>query len=250
MAFLLLAKPANGFDFFDVLKVVVGVGVLLYAILKQVLEANKKAGKKAAAAGPQAQGGPKPMPAAGGQQADPLRSQVEEFLRRAGQKNQGGQQPPGQRPTSEIELLPIDDGQQPQRRPLVESNRPNAQRKPAAPVSDKRPARRSVTPKRRVTLAERAAAREEKRVGNLTDQQPHLGQRIVQDDKQFDEQLKAKFDHTVGTLSASPSSTDPQSAAPQQPNPAAQIAAMLINPDGVRQAVLLNEIMNRPSDRW
>lgn len=247
MTFFLLAKQAIGFD---VIKVVIGVGVLLFAILKQVFEANKKAGKKAAAAGQQPQGGPKPMPAAGGQQADPLRSQVEEFLRRAGQKNQGGQQAPGQRPASEIELLPIDDSQQPQRRTLVESNRPNAPRKPAAPVSDKRPARRSVTPKRRVTLAERAAAREEVRVGNLAEQPAHLGQRIIQDDKQFDQQLRAKFDHTVGTLGGAPMVTDPQPAAPERPNPAAQIAAMLINPDGLRQAVLLNEIMNRPADRW
>lgn len=248
MTFFLLAKPAIGFD---VIKVVAGVAFLLFAILKQVFEANKKAGKKAAAAGQQPQGGPKPMPAAGGQQADPLRSQVEEFLRRAGQKNQGGQQGPGQRPTSEIELLVVDDDSlPPQRRAPVESNRPNAPRKANAPVSDKRPARRSVTPKRRVTLAERAAAREEKRVGNLTDQQPHLGQRIVQEDKQFDEKLKAKFDHTVGTLGTTPTSTDSQPATQERSNPAAQIVAMLINPEGVRQAVLLNEIMNRPSDRW
>lgn len=245
MAFFLLAKAIS----FDVIKVVIGVGVLLFAILKQVFEANKQAGKKAAAAGSRAQGNPKPVPTPGGQQADPLRSQVEEFLRRAGQKNQGGQPASGQRPASEIELLVDDDAQQ-QRRPLVESNRPNTPRKASAPVSDKRVPRRSVTPKRRVTLAERAAAREEVRVSNLAEQPAHLGQRIIEDDKQFDQQLRAKFDHTVGTLGGTPMMTDPQPTAPERPSPAAQIAAMLTNPEGVRQAVLLNEIMNRPSDRW
>jgi hypothetical protein len=147
----------------------------------------------------------------------------------------------------------VEDGPRPlQRRVLVESNRPSDPRRPQAgsPTAanpDKRPARRSVTPKRRVTLAERAAAREEKRVGHLAEQQPHLGQRIIEDDKQFDEQLKAKFDHSVGTLAGSDAA---QPAALQRETPASQIAAMLANPEGVRQAVILNEILRRPSDRW
>ncbi len=32
--------------------------------------------------------------------------------------------------------------------------------------------------------------------------------------------------------------------------PAGQIAAMLADPAGVRQAIVLSEILNRPSDRW
>lgn len=243
MMYLIAAKQLMGFD---VIEVAIGVIVLLAAIIKQIVEANKQAGKRAAQA-PRPQGAPKPAPAPGGQQADPLRSQVEEFLRRAGQKNQGPEQQPTQRPISEIELL-VDDGTRPGR--SVDSNRQNTPRKTSPPPSDKRPARRPVAPKRRVTLAERAAVREEKRVGTLTDPQSQLGQRIIQEDKQFDEQLKAKFDHSVGTLGGAASAADPQATPAQQQNPAAQIAAMLINPEGVRQAVLLNEIMNRPSDRW
>jgi hypothetical protein len=76
-----------------------------------------------------------------------------------------------------------------------------------------------------------------------------LGKRIVNEDQQFDSQLKAKFDHTVGSLStAAPGS--PEQAASSMTTPAAQIAAMLANPDGVRQAMVLNEILRRPSDRW
>jgi hypothetical protein len=247
--FLLFAKPGIG----ELTQIIIAVVVVLFAVLRQIYEANKEAGKKAAAPRPQPQAGPKPVPAAAGQQADPLRSQVEEFLRRAGQKSQEAQQQgQPQRPTSEIELLIEDGPRPPQRRVLVESNRPNDPRRlqagsPTAANPDKRPARRSVTPKRRVTLAERAAVREEKRVGNLPEKQPHLGQRIIDDDKQFDEQLKAKFDHSVGTLAGSDSG---QIAAPQQETPASQIAAMLANPQGVRQAVILNEILRRPSDRW
>ena len=192
--FLLFAKPG----IVEVTEIIIAVVVVLFAVLRQIFEANKEAGKKAAAPRPQPQAGPKPVPAAAGQQADPLRSQVEEFLRRAGQKAQAAQQQgQPQRPTSEIEILVEDGARPPQRRVLVESNRPNDPRRsqagsPTAANPDKRPARRSVTPKRRVTLAERAAVREEKRVGNLAEQQPHLGQRIIEEDKQFDEQLKAQ----------------------------------------------------------
>lgn len=237
----------------DLTQVVIGLAVLLIAVLKQIFDANKKAGAKRVMppAAPQQQ--PQPMARnvapAGGQQADPLRSQVEEFLRRAGRPPQGQPRPPQQRPASEIELLVDETPRSSERRPLVESSR-RAPR-PQPPIKpDKRPARRSVVPKRRVTLAERAAVREETRVGNLAEQPPHLGKRIIEEDKQFDDQLKAKFDHTVGTFGDSRAASESNEAPPQRLTPAAQIAAMLSNPDGVRQAVLINEILRRPSDRW
>jgi len=241
---LLAAQNGLGIDL--IIKIAIGVLVLVFAIVKQIMEANKQAGKRAAAPGPQPHAAPRPAPAAAGQQADPLRSQVEEFLRRANQNPQANQPP--QRPASEIELLVDDSTRAPQR---SQADARRQQSKPApAPASEKRPARRPVTPKRRVTLAERAAIREEKRVGHLAEKKPKLGQRIIQEDEQFDEQLKAKFDHTLGTLSSAVSSTEPPPSMPATPNAAAQIAAMLANPEGVRQAILLNEIMNRPSDRW
>ena len=236
----------------DLTELLIGLAVLIMAVLKQLYEANKQAGAKRAAAPdspqqqqPQAQArAQKPAPQAG-QQADPLRNQVEEFLRRAGKNPQSENRPaPQQRPSSEIEVL-IEEG----RRSLTEANRPDFKLKPLKP-DPKRAARRSVTPKRRVTLAERATAREEVRVGKLPEQPPHLGRRIIEEDKQFDEQLKAKFDHTVGTLGVSTAANDSTAPPPQVESPAAQIAAMLANPGGVRQAMVLNEILNRPSDRW
>jgi hypothetical protein len=114
---------------------------------------------------------------------------------------------------------------------------------------DQRPARRSVIPRIRKTLAERATETAAARKHTIAEQSAALGQRIIADDAQFDVQLKAKFDHTVGTLTGS---TVP--AADLVPvaadSPAAQIARMLARPEGVRQAMVLNEILNRPSDRW
>jgi hypothetical protein len=37
---------------------------------------------------------------------------------------------------------------------------------------------------------------------------------------------------------------------PVDNSPVGQIAAMLASPGGVRQAMVINEILRRPSDRW
>jgi hypothetical protein len=113
---------------------------------------------------------------------------------------------------------------------------------------DARPARRPVTPRKRKSLAEKADERAAARANTMTQQASSLGRRIIAEDQQFDQQLKAKFDHTVGTLASE--AADVALVPVTQDTPAAQIAAMLANPEGVRQAIVLNEIMQRPTDRW
>jgi hypothetical protein len=258
---LAIAQPLLAVDF---MQVAIPLVVLFFAVMKQLFDVNKKVGAQregGPAMPPQPQ--PQPQPAmqkpvpAGGQQADQLRSQVEEFLRRAGRLPQGGQPQRPQQPTpaSQIDVLLSDASQSPKRTSLAESLRSRESRsspktKPAVADADTRPVRRSVVPKQRETLAERAAVREASRLSKLPEQPPHLGQRIIEDDEQFDIQLKAKFDHTVGTLAESGRNPQSPDVAPTRETPAAQIAAMLANPDGVRQAVIINEILRRPSDRW
>src|SRR5262245_10779316 len=76
------------------IKLILGVIVLRFMVFKQLFEANKGAGLKATPPQP-----PQPMPlpkvkgatppaAQAGQQADPLRAQGEEFLRRAAKQQQ------------------------------------------------------------------------------------------------------------------------------------------------------------------
>jgi hypothetical protein len=247
----------------EVISALVGLGILLLSVIKQIMDANKKAQPaaprpqpavaKAAGAG----GGPP----AGGAQADPLRNQVEEFLRRAGQPPQAAEAKPVGRPerkaANEIEVL-IDEMPR-ERRPLAEPLRPLASTTSAPPsppprqtgkVKSDRPKSTPRSPKpRRTSVAEHVAENVAARSRNLAQQASNLGRRIIQEDAQFDEQLKAKFDHAVGTLgsSATTSAQEPTVAAN---SPAASIAAMLANPDGVRQAVLINEILRRPSERW
>ena len=78
-----------------------------------------------------------------------------------------------------------------------------------------------------------------------------LGSRVKQADAQFDVQLHQKFDHELSRFGdKSAAATSPPTAPVETKSPAAQIAALLASADGVRQAVVLNEILNRPTDRW
>jgi hypothetical protein len=237
--------------------------ILFFAVIKQLFESTKEANRKregAPAGPPQPQQRPQPaMPKpaqAGGQQADPLRSQVEEFLRRAGRQPQAAQpaqssKTPQRRPASEIELLELDSSGPAERQRLAaQSSSAGTRTSPAvtqAAADKPRVARRAL---RRQSVAEHVAERVASRSQTLADKTAQLGQRIVTEDLQFDNQLKAKFDHAVGTL-AENAFPVPDQVAPSPPDtPAGQIAAMLANPDGVRQAIVLNEILRRPSDRW
>src|SRR4029079_1062187 len=123
----------------------------------------------------------------GGQQADALRNQVEEFLRRAGGQPQTNQAPPPtQRPVSDIELL------------VRQPTRPS--QSASAPAGEKqRSARRG---RRRQSVAEHVAEAVTASTQTLAEKAAQLGQRIATEDQQFDNQLKSKFDHAIGTLGA------------------------------------------------
>jgi hypothetical protein len=234
----------------DLTHVAITLVVLFFAVMKQLFDSSKEANKKknVATAGPrppqlQPQPGP-PRPVQGGGQADPLRSQVEEFLRRAGKPPENDptrpQQPPQRRPTSEIELLVGDDARK-------QRTSPAAAAAQAAVAADKKRAARR--PSKRQTVAEHVEQQVAARSQSIARKASNLGQRIVNEDQEFDDQLKAKFDHTVGSITTNATGSSDQPA-PVSNSPAAQIAAMLANPEGVRQAVVLNEILSRPSDRW
>jgi hypothetical protein len=255
-------------DIGNVIGSVLALLVPLLWVLKQVFEGAKKVEPPRPAGGGAAAGRPAPAGAGAqpaGQQADPLRSQVEEFLRRAGrgpQGNQPGQQQRPVRPAAprEVEVLLDEDTAIPtERRPLAEPLRPI---EPAVASSPPRPQQAAASRKprlprrppqpRRESVAEHVAESVAAHAKAISEQTARLGQRIIEDDQNFDVQLKAKFDHTVGTLTGSAVTAAEQAAAAvtASETPAAQIATLLANPDGVRQAIIINEIIRRPSDRW
>jgi hypothetical protein len=233
-------------DIEDILKGVVPLVVLLLWVIKQVAEAAKAKAPDALPE-PAVQRQPEPPAAprqAAGQQADPLRNQVEEFLRRAGKGQQPGR---AQGTPREVEVL-LEEVPAQQRGAAVRQLEPGRPATPAAGSSS----RRAAAPRKRKSLAERATEKAAARTKQLAEQSSQLGQRIRAEDQQFDVQLKAKFDHTVGTLTGSAVTAAEQAAAAASAaeTPAAQIAAMLASPDGVRQAIVVNEILRRPTERW
>jgi hypothetical protein len=241
----------------DLGQIIIGLIAIVFLIIRAIFEANKNAAPprgKPPAPPPLPQQARAPAPAAG-QQADPLRAQVEEFLRRAGQPGQQAQRPAQRQPppAREIELLvePSPAGKRTMGQPLRQAEwRQTAPPQPTAAAEKARTSRKPAKPRRRQTVAEHVAEQVAARSKDIAEKTSKLGQRIVAEDEQFDVQLKAKFDHTVGTLAgpAIPAASD--QTPPPSHTAAAQLAAMLANPDGIRQAVLLNEILRRPSERW
>jgi hypothetical protein len=248
----------------DVVHLLYGLGALIFLIIRQIAEANRKAGVPRvpgpAMQKPPVQGGP--AAAEVGQQADQLRAQVEEFLRRAGKPGQPTEPKP-QQPKAKPKKAPADiqlrsktavpDEPRTIGQPLRQATWRNApaQESTAAAADRTRAARTAAAqPRRRQSVAEHVAEQVSAHAQSLAAKAGQLGQRIAADDQQFDVQLRSKFDHTVGTLAgtAVPAAADPGASAPD--TPAAQIAAMLREPAGIRQAVLVNEILRRPSERW
>jgi hypothetical protein len=242
----------------DVLEALGGLlFLLIWWAVSRVVEANKagQAPGPKPAAPPQPQRQPVPP-----QQARPaaamVRDQVEEFLRRAGQPAKPGPgrrpQPPA-RPAGEIEVLLSEVPAASERNPLAEPLRPLGQRVGQSAPTEKRrrSTRRPVAPKPQLggSVAEHVAEHVGGAVRALGEHASQLGERVIQADEQFDVQLKAKFDHRLGTL-ASERDAGQQERLAAADTPARQIAAMLADPAGVRQAIVLSEILNRPSDRW
>jgi hypothetical protein len=254
----------------DIGQIVIGIIALIFLVIRQLMEANKAAG--APRMRPQVPPPAPPQPAGkgavpmAGQQADPLRAQVEEFLRRAGRPVPQEQQQPVERSgegspergkaiDNDASRLAADRAMgEPLRQAAWRAKQPATTPKmptPAIRISDKpRSQRGSGKPRRRQSVAEHVAEQVTAHTQSLGQKASQLGQRIAVEDQQFDVQLKAKFDHTIGTLAGTAVLSSAEQTPPSGDTPAAQLAALLANPNGIQQAVLVNEILRRPSERW
>ncbi len=88
-----------------------------------------------------------------------------------------------------------------------------------------------------------------------------LGGEVAQADEQAQERLHQVFDHQVGQLAETPgeSPATPQSSSAEElegrtaelpSTAAAGLAALFSNADNIRQAIVINEVLTRPEDRW
>jgi hypothetical protein len=254
---ILFAAPWN-----ELVSVLVGLVFLVIWVINQINDARKK---QAAEVGRPVDVPVEPMEAVapqaapqGGGQADPLRAQVDEFLRRAGQQPKPPAPQRPARPTGNDEIVVLLDESQvaPPRKPLAEKprgmGRPNAApARPAAPPKEPRPQQPRRVGRQRKTVADHVAERSGAASETFQKEVADLGSRVKQADAQFDVQLHQKFDHELSRLGDKSAVATSQPSTPvETKSPAAQIAAMLASSDGVRQAVVLNEVLNRPTDRW
>jgi hypothetical protein len=88
-----------------------------------------------------------------------------------------------------------------------------------------------------------------------------LGKEVAQADRQIDQRLQQVFDHRVSKLEAVPGESATAPVAYEPPDLVGAAAAtadsfatglldLITNPDSLRQAIVLNEILQRPEGRW
>ena len=94
------------------------------------------------------------------------------------------------------------------------------------------------------------------KTGTFEKRAAHLADDIVRADQQMEEHLQAAFGRRVGTLAGdapaakSPVTDTPTAAVEDAPSAAAAFAQILRTPQGMREAIVLGEILARPEHRW
>lgn len=85
----------------------------------------------------------------------------------------------------------------------------------------------------------------------------HLGEDVDHSDDRMEAHLHDVFEHDLGQLGAKTSIAEESTLDDDSPPPkgparlsTADVLAMLSQPDSIRQAIILTEILNRPEDRW
>jgi hypothetical protein len=185
---------------------------------------------------------------AGGQKG--LLDEVEQFLKDARkQMEQQQQRPQPQQPRPQPRIQPPPILQQPgaqTRKPKPPPKPKQKSRQPGRPLSETRPLDdvregNSVEQHVREHLGTDRfdTSAFDERAGKLS----HLTQTIDQD---IGAHVRSVFDHQVGTISTTAAPVE----APAAPTPAQHLVAMLRDPQGVRNAIVLQEILKPPVERW
>lgn len=184
-----------------------------------------------------------------------IRSEVEEFLRRVGEGTEDGRQEP-KRPRPErrprVEVIEDDTGFEVDERPRQTRQRPPRPKPRPAPVE----AAAAATVAERIEHAESVA---EHVTGHMSRDEfaaraAHLGAELSQTDERLEARLHQKFDHGLGNLSARRLAREAadleQRGLDTAPTLADNLLTLLSTPQGVQQAIILSEVLDRPTDRW
>jgi hypothetical protein len=256
----------------NIISVVVPLLFLVFWVLGQMGEAKKKAAAKAearqrqhqpAAPGQNAQL-PKKAGPAHADQADPLRQQVEAMLREAGL---GTAEHPDELPLAPP-TAPSSTGRDPTIEVLVDEDPAavevapfdSARRKVGSRWSRIEPILDQADPGPLVPQVARSLNTQ-----SLVERASHLGDDIVLAENKFKSSVRTEFSRNLGSLKnthgetefsrnlGSLKNTHGEDVYGQRSNEnlvAGRLASLLTSPEGVREAVILSEILNRPIDRW
>lgn len=87
-------------------------------------------------------------------------------------------------------------------------------------------------------------------------QSERLGQKVDRADDVLEAHLHQTFDHKVGTIASTTAASAPTNVAAVAPSTqigqslADGLVQMLRSPTGVRNAILMNEVLRRPTENW
>ncbi len=222
-------------DFWEVV-----VGILFFVLygIGQLVSARDQAKKKnlprprpLQEPGEQGLAGEMPAPPRPRNQEEALRSEVEDFLRRA----QG--QPPKREKSVRPPLKPRSP-ERPPRRLVAEQSRAEAK-----PRSRPRLSEQGSLPPRKGIAEHVTSHLSSKEIGDHT---KSLGNKAKLAEARTEARIHEKFDQQLGDLQRQ---EKPQPAKPQEPSLAAEIVELLQKPNGMRQLIIAQEILRRP-ERW
>lgn len=213
------------FDLGDLIGIAIVILFVVIPLIGQVLSKLREAAKVQQAPRPQA-----PRPA-----TDQVNAEIEEFLRRAGQRRAAR---PGRAPSAAEEL----------RRRTAPGTPPS--RKAESPVQAEIVEEAPVGS----AIARRAEKKAQSR--EISQRTARLGKDVVVADEQFGQHIQQTFGREVSRLARKPGETAtatgaapvataevPAAAPPGSVAPA--LAALLTNPQSLCQAIILNEILQR-----
>lgn len=203
----------------DLFKLILFVVVGAFAVIKHLLDANAKGKQPRPGAKPEAR--PRPRPAPAGRPEMP--SDVNDFLRRAAEKRAAAQRPPKNEPAP------------PRRLVTTQLDAPLGQEVVDAQAVDD------------VHAANSVGAYVDEHLGTRAEAAGHMSQ-VGRSEAAFEAHLQQTFQHHVGQFESQSSEPAGLAAAPSAAD--APWAALLADPGNIRQAIVLNEILQRPVDRW
>lgn len=193
----------------------------------------------------EARGAGQPAP----QQA--IRSEVEEFLSRVGGDAEADQPQRQRQPRIEVLDDAQDSGFDVDERPRQSRSRSlPSQRKPARPPLAEAASTTGI--ERGETVAEHVDQHLKR--NEFAERASHLGEQLSQTDERLEARLHKKFDHGLGSLAARREAREADDLAKQGASTDTSMADSVIQalstPLGVQQAVIMSEVLTRPTDRW